>query len=218
MVSRCRFAQRVHGRFQRVPGIPQSRGAGRGTAGHVISGRKEIGSGVHTAARKDTAPARQADNSEQEAQRAWDNDPRLRAEFVNLENFRAYLKAERSGKVRILGKPRAQSPSAAPAPASAKHARNTILPELSPGAVIDSAPATASEQVQTKTKKKMVRSAALAKFMLDFPETTGAIVCEIDGLPVPTGRLDGDMTLADFKREWPDIASALIAEIRESRA
>ena len=157
------------------------------------------GGGVHTVARKDAAPARQADDHDQGAQRAWDADPKLRAEFMNLENYHAYLKAMRSGRVKILGKRQAQSPSAAVGNSSAL--------------------ATASSPVRPKekTKQKPAHTLALTKFKLEFPETTDAIIAEIDGRPVPTGKLDSDMTLADFKKEYPDIASALIAEIRESR-
>ncbi|MCR4299405.1 MAG: hypothetical protein NUV75_11780, partial [Gallionella sp.] len=153
------------------------------------------------------------DQVDQEARQAWDNDPKVRAEFLSAENYAAFLKAERAGRIRILGAPRQRQA------ASAEVAR-APAPTLQVTAPITERTKLAPPQPDKKEKGIAV---ALANFALSAPETFAALIAEDrnPAAPAPTGKLDAglvalddDMTLAEFKLAYPDVTAAVVAADR----
>lgn len=182
----------------------------------ILSGR-----GVITASRSDkgTAPARlDGDQADPEARQVWESNPAIRAEFISFEDFQAFRRAERAGRFKVLGVPRQRQASTvsnpSPAPTRQVMAPITEHTKLAP-----------SQPDISKEKEKGI-GVALANLALSIPETFAALIAEDrnPAAPVPTGKLDvhfiatnDDMTLAEFKQKYPDIAAAVVAADRKTR-
>ena len=128
------------------------------------------GTSAHAAPRGGNVSASQ-DQIERDARAHWDGDPNIRAEFLSLDSFVAFKRAEGRGVIRIVGKakpPSTEIPSPAPAQVAA-------MPEQPPSLI--SPPTTAAKSPAAK-ELSSAGIKALADFKRDFPAIADALIAE----------------------------------------